>query len=174
MFAAEPDPPDDVALADAAARLGDALRARGLRIALAESCTGGWIAKLLTDIAGSSDWFERGYVTYSNRAKSQDLGVPATLLAAEGAVSEAAVRAMARGVCRVAGCQAALAVSGIAGPGGGSRDKPVGTVHFAFALGDREWAAVRRFGGDRDAVRRRSVAFALEEMSLALVSGEHD
>lgn len=170
MSVAESQPPSDADLAGAAARLGEALRSRGLRIALAESCTGGWIAKLLTDIAGSSDWFERGYVTYSNRAKTQDLGVPATLLAAEGAVSEAAVRSMARGVCRVAGCQVALAVSGIAGPGGGSRDKPVGTVHFAFALGDREWAAVRRFGGDRDDVRRRSVAFALEEMSVALAA----
>jgi len=170
MSAAESRPPSDADLARAAAGLGDALRARGLRIAVAESCTGGWIAKLLTDIAGSSDWFERGFVTYSNRAKTEDLGVPATLLAAECAVSEAAVRSMARGLGRVAGCQAALAVSGIAGPGGGNRDKPVGTVHFAFALGDREWAAVRRFGGDRDAVRRLSVAFALEQMSAALAS----
>ena len=136
----------------------------------AESCTGGWLAKLLTDIPGSSDWFERGYVTYSNRAKTADLGVPETLLAADGAVSEAAVRAMVQGARRAAGCEAAIAVSGIAGPGGGSREKPVGTVHFAFALGDRDWAAIRRFGGNRDAVRRRSVAFALEQMSSAVAS----
>ncbi len=170
MSAAELAPPDDVALARTAARLGEALRARGLRIALAESCTGGWIAKLMTDIAGSSDWFERGYVTYSNRAKTADLGVPATVLAAEGAVSEAAVRAMVQGLRRNSACTAAIAVSGIAGPGGGSPDKPVGTVHFGFALGDRDWAAARRFGGDRDAVRRHSVAFALEQMNAALAS----
>ena len=113
-------------------------------------------------------------MTYSNRAKTADLGVPETLLAAEGAVSEAAVRAMVQGLRRAGSCDAAIAVSGIAGPGGGSRDKPVGTVHFGFALGDREWAAVRRFGGDRDAVRRRSVAFALEEMSAALASPARD
>jgi nicotinamide-nucleotide amidase len=170
MSAAEAAPSDDLALARAAARLGEALRARGLRIGLAESCTGGWIAKLLTDIPGSSDWFERGYVTYSNRAKTADLGVAEALLATEGAVSEAAVRAMVQGLRRATGCQAAIAVSGIAGPGGGSRDKPVGTVHFAFALGDRDWVAMRRFGGDRDAVRRHSVAFTLEQMNAALAS----
>lgn len=174
MSAAEAQPPDDAALARAARRLGEALRAKGLRIALAESCTGGWIAKLLTDIPGSSDWFERCYVTYSNRAKTADLGVPEALLAADGAVSEAAVRAMVQGLCRATGCEAAIAVSGIAGPGGGSRDKPVGTVHFGFAQGGREWAAVRRFGGDRDDVRRHSVAFALEQMTSALQLAARD
>ena len=168
MSAAEIPAPDDQRLAQAAARLGDALRAGALRIALAESCTGGWIAKLLTDIAGSSEWFERGYVTYSNRAKIEELAVPEAVLAAEGAVSEAAVRAMVQGVRQATGSAAAIAVSGIAGPGGGSDAKPVGTVHFGFALGDREWAAVRRFAGDRDAVRRHAVGFALEQMVGAL------
>src|SRR5262245_11070302 len=116
ISAIEPGAPDDARLAQAAARLGDALRAGALRIALAESCTGGWIAKLLTDIPGSSDWFESGYVTYSNRSKSDALGVPAAVLAAEGAVSEATVRAMVQGLRQATGSAAAIAVSGIAGP----------------------------------------------------------
>jgi nicotinamide-nucleotide amidase len=113
-------------------------------------------------------------VTYSNRAKTDDLGVPEAVLGADGAVSEAAVRAMVQGLRGIPGCEAAIAVSGIAGPGGGSRDKPVGTVHFAFALGGRAWAEVRHFGGERDAVRRRSVAFALEEITAALMSPTRD
>jgi nicotinamide-nucleotide amidase len=168
MSPAEPGPPEDAALALAAARLGAALRSRSVCLAVAESCTGGWIAKLLTDIAGSSDWFERGYVTYSNRAKIEALGVSAALLAAEGAVSEPVVRAMVQGLRRAAGCAAALAVSGIAGPGGGSRDKPVGTVHFAFSLHEREWAVAQRFAGDRETVRRHAVIHALEQMTAAL------
>jgi nicotinamide-nucleotide amidase len=168
MSAAEAGPPDDDALARAAERLGSALRVGGHRLAVAESCTGGWIAKALTDIAGSSDWFEQGYVTYSNRAKSETLSVPGALIVKEGAVSEPVVRAMVQGVRRITNCAAAMAVSGIAGPGGGSAAKPVGTVHFAFLLGEREWAVRQCFAGDREAVRRHAVAFALLQMTAAL------
>ena len=151
-----------------ARKIGARLKAAGAKLVTAESCTGGWAAQVVTSVAGSSDWFERGYVTYSNRAKIEELAVPAAVLASEGAVSEAAVRAMVQGVRQATGSAAAIAVSGIAGPGGGSDAKPVGTVHFGFALGDREWAAVRRFAGDRDAVRRHAVGFALEQMVGAL------
>jgi nicotinamide-nucleotide amidase len=141
------------------------------RIVTAESCTGGWIAKALTDVPGSSQWFECGYVTYSNAAKLRDLGLDAALLEAHGAVSEATVKAMAAGALRVSGVDVAVAVSGIAGPDGGTPDKPVGTVWFAIgqrraagagtATGVEIVAHHRRFQGDRDAVRRESVVFAL-------------
>ncbi|HEY9067754.1 MAG TPA: nicotinamide-nucleotide amidohydrolase family protein, partial [Burkholderiaceae bacterium] len=108
--------------------LGDALRRAGLTIASAESCTGGLIAAACTGIAGSSDWFERGFVTYSNEAKTESLGVPAALIAAHGAVSDAVARAMAEGALAHSRAQIAVAVTGIAGPGGGSPGKPVGTV----------------------------------------------
>src|SRR5690606_25324764 len=117
-----------------AQQLGEALAARGWRITTAESCTGGGIAAAITDIAGSSAWFERGYVTYSNAAKSEMLGVSASLIAHYGAVSEAVVVAMARGACAASGCELGVAVSGVAGPGGGSPDKPVGTVWLACYL----------------------------------------
>jgi nicotinamide-nucleotide amidase len=130
----------------------------------AESCTGGWIAKVITDLADSSRWFERGYVTYSNEAKLQDLGVSKETLAAHGAVSEATVQEMARGALRETGADVAVSVSGIAGPSGGTPDKPVGTVWFAVAR--RNDAAVvsryQLFPGDREAVRRKSVHYALE------------
>jgi nicotinamide-nucleotide amidase len=144
------------------ARLADRLVSGGLRLAAAESCTGGWVAKVCTDAAGSSRWFERGFVTYSNEAKEELLGVRADTLARLGAVSEATVREMAAGALRHSRADVALAISGIAGPGGGSADKPVGTVWFAWAWRDGR-VAVRceRFGGDRDAVRRAAVATAL-------------
>ena len=116
-----------------AARLGESLLARGASVATAESCTGGWIAKTLTDVPGSSAWFGAGIVSYSNRAKHELLGVPEDLLAAHGAVSEPAVLAMVDGCLHRSGADFAVAVSGIAGPDGGSEDKPVGTVWFAFA-----------------------------------------
>jgi nicotinamide-nucleotide amidase len=148
-----------------AARVGQRLRRGKRRVVTAESCTGGWIAKALTDVAGSSEWLESGYVTYSNAAKTRDLGVPARTLSRHGAVSEETVRRMARGALRVSGAAAAVAVSGIAGPDGGSADKPVGTVWFAVAVREakavRLASARRRFRGDRERVRRKSVEFAL-------------
>jgi len=133
-----------------------------VRIVTAESCTGGWIAKAITDLADSSRWFERGYVTYSNEAKTQDLGVSKETLDAHGAVSEATVREMALGALRAAGADIAVAVSGIAGPSGGTPQKPVGTVWFAVARGNDVTSSPRLFPGDREAVRRGSVQYALE------------
>lgn len=136
-----------------------------LHIVTAESCTGGWIAKVFTDLAESSHWFERGYVTYSNEAKMQDIGVSKETLAGHGAVSEATVREMALGALRATGADVAVAVSGIAGPSGGTPDKPVGTVWFAVARGS-DGAVLHSsrqiFPGDREAVRRSSVQYALE------------
>lgn len=154
----------DEQLADLAARLGRALDARNLRVATAESCTGGWIAKALTDIPGSSRWVEGGVVAYSNSAKSSLLGVPAGTVAAHGAVSEAVVRAMAEGARARFGVPLTVAVSGVAGPDGGTSDKPVGTVWFAWANGRETSAARERFSGDREAVRRETVAFALRRL----------
>ena len=151
----------DAELAALAVRLGRALEARNLRVATAESCTGGWIAKALTDIPGSSRWLEGGVVAYSNSAKSSLLGVPAGIVAAHGAVSEPVVRAMAEGARARFGVPITVAVSGVAGPDGGTPDKPVGTVWFAWANGRETTAAVERFAGDREAVRRASVDFAL-------------
>jgi nicotinamide-nucleotide amidase len=160
---------DDRAISDLARRLGERLAAVDALAATAESCTGGWIAKALTDIAGSSAWFERGLVTYSNTAKQDLLGVSADLLVRHGAVSEAVVRQMAEGV--LARCPATLvvAVSGVAGPGGGSADKPVGTVWFAWAgIGGPTGSARQRFAGEREAVRRQTVVYALQGMLARL------
>jgi nicotinamide-nucleotide amidase len=135
------------------------------RLVTAESCTGGWIAKALTDVPGSSQWLECGYVTYSNSAKMRDLGVSAATLARDGAVSEATVREMAEGALGVSGAEGAVAVSGIAGPDGGTPGKPVGTVWFAAACapahGGQCLCEMRRLLGDRDQVRRQSVEYAL-------------
>lgn len=145
-----------------ARRLGEALKARGWKLATAESCTGGWVAMELTAIAGSSDWFERGFVTYSNEAKRELLGVQEVTLLKHGAVSEQAAREMAAGALGRSHAQAALAVTGIAGPAGGSAQKPVGTVCFAWAVGSNIRSETRRFDGDRESVRRQSVVRALE------------
>jgi nicotinamide-nucleotide amidase len=154
---------DDAALAVLAVKLAQRLLARELKLATAESCTGGWIAKCLTDIAGSSEWFERGFVTYSNAAKQDALGVSAETLSLHGAVSEQCVREMAAGVLRHSQAQAAVAVSGVAGPAGGSADKPVGLVWIAWAWPNRS-VSVKccHFGGDRGAVRRAAVLTALQ------------
>ena len=145
-----------------AAQVGELLRTNGQRLATAESCTGGWIAQCLTAIAGSSEWFERGFVTYSNDAKREMLGVEADTLVAHGAVSEATAAAMAAGALRHSRADWALAVTGIAGPGGGSADKPVGTVCFGWAAVDgRVDTQTVRFAGDREQVRAQSVAHAL-------------
>ena len=143
------------------AQLASALTARGWTMAAAESCTGGLIAGACTDRAGSSDWFECGFVTYSNAAKTDLLGVPADLIAAHGAVSEPVARAMAAGALAHAPVQVAVAVTGVAGPSGGSADKPVGTVWFGWATPDGVATEHQRFSGDRAAVRRATVAHAL-------------
>jgi nicotinamide-nucleotide amidase len=141
-------------------------RAKNLKIAAAESCTGGLIAGLLTEIAGSSDVFERGFVTYSNQAKEEMLGVPPALLAAHGAVSAEVATAMAQGAIRNSSAGLAVAVTGIAGPGGGSDDKPVGLVHIAAARGDTFIHRECRFGAiGRSEVRLATVAAALELLS---------
>lgn len=148
-----------------AQRLGEKLLGLGLSISVAESCTGGWIAKVITDIPGSSAWFDRGFVTYSNAAKSQMIGVSAQALDAHGAVSEPVVREMVAGVLAHSHAEVAVAVTGIAGPGGGSPDKPVGTVWFAWALPGRPLHVRRfQFAGNRDEVRHQSVRVALEHL----------
>ena len=145
-----------------AQQVGAALKARGLKLVTAESCTGGWVSMALTAVAGSSDWFERGYVTYSNAAKRDDLGVQEETLRRHGAVSEETAREMAAGALKRGGGQAALAVTGIAGPAGGTPAKPVGTVCFAWAHGSKISSETRRFDGDRESVRRQSVLHALQ------------
>ncbi|HLU77504.1 MAG TPA: nicotinamide-nucleotide amidase [Burkholderiales bacterium] len=153
----------DAELNALARRVGTALQARGLMLATAESCTGGGIACALTDIAGSSAWFERGFVTYSNEAKQEQLGVSAATLAQHGAVSEPVALEMASGALRHSRAQAALSVTGIAGPAGGTAQKPVGMVCFAWALpGQAPIAVTHHFKGDRAGVRRGAVAFALQ------------
>lgn len=149
-----------------AQRVGRHLLARGARVVTAESCTGGWIAKALTDVPGSSQWFAEGYVAYSNRAKQRDLAVGAAALRRHGAVSREVVRQMARGALRRSGADVAVAVSGVAGPDGGTPDKPVGTVWLCWAVRRKRAVAMRdrllRIRGDREAVRRRSVVVALQ------------
>ncbi len=155
----------DISLRRLTMRVAKRLRRAGLTIVTAESCTGGLLAKCLTDIAGSSDYFDRGWVTYSSDAKRSELGVPASTLARHGAVSEAVALAMAAGALRRSQARVAIAVTGIAGPAGATPGKPVGTVWIAWGLRRRgriEVYAVRfRFRGGRDAVRRQSVAAAL-------------
>jgi nicotinamide-nucleotide amidase len=159
------------ALTALALLVGAKLRARGLMLATAESCTGGWVAQAVTAIAGSSDWFERGFVTYSDAAKQEMLGVSAGTLAAHGAVSEQTAREMASGALAHSRAQTALAINGIAGPGGGSAEKPIGMVCFAWALPDGKTSAqTRHFKGDRESVRRQSVMLALQGL-LDLLEG---
>lgn len=158
--------PGDAAIRRLVARVATRLRSAGETIVTAESCTGGFLAKCLTDLPGSSDYFERGWVTYSNQAKQEELGVPASRLARFGAVSEEVALTMVRRALGRTDAQHAVAISGIAGPAGGSRAKPVGTVWIGW--GYRRAGRVRihatryRFRGNRDAIRRRSVAAALE------------
>jgi nicotinamide-nucleotide amidase len=145
-------------------QLAQALMAKGWMLATAESCTGGLIAAACTDIAGSSEWFERGFVTYSNEAKTELLGVDAALIEAHGAVSEVVARAMAFGAVRHSHAQVGVAVTGVAGPGGGSKDKPVGTVWFGFSVDGLLTSETRRFDGDRAAVRAATVRHALQRL----------
>jgi nicotinamide-nucleotide amidase len=153
-------------------RIAQLLRLRGERLVTAESCTGGLIAAACTSVAGSSDWFERGYVTYSNAAKTESLGVPAALIAARGAVSEPVARAMAEGALQHARADWSLAVTGIAGPGGAVPGKPVGTVWLALGhRGHTSVAWLLHCPGDRGAVRMRTVERALAELLRALEAG---
>ena len=141
--------------------LATQLRRRGWLLATAESCTGGLIAAACTDLAGSSDWFERGFVTYSNAAKTELLGVPAALIAQHGAVSEPVARAMAEGALAHSRAQLSVAVTGVAGPSGGSADKPVGTVWFGWCVGGQCSTERQLFAGDRASVRAQSAQHAL-------------
>jgi nicotinamide-nucleotide amidase len=143
--------------------LGGTLHSRGLKLVTAESCTGGWIAQAVTAVPGSSHWFDRGYVTYSNAAKRDELYVSEATLQRYGAVSEECVRELVTGALERSGCDVALAVSGIAGPGGGTAQKPVGTVCFGWgARGAQAMSATRLFSGERASVREQAVAFALQ------------
>ncbi|EXI85207.1 MAG: Nicotinamide-nucleotide amidohydrolase PncC [Candidatus Accumulibacter regalis] len=154
---------DQRSLEALAAAVGELLLANGECLATAESCTGGWVGQCATAIAGSSRWFERGFVTYSNEAKIEMLGVDAELLVAQGAVSEATAAAMALGALRCSRADWALAITGVAGPGGGSPSRPVGTVCFAWAGPQGRLDTERRcFAGERAAVRAQSVAHALQ------------
>lgn len=145
-----------------ALELSDKLRARGWMLATAESCTGGWVGELLTSLPGSSHWYERGFITYANAAKVEMLGVPPELLETHGAVSEETAMAMAAGALRHSHAQATLAISGIAGPGGGTPQKPVGLVCYGWALDDGTvMSSTCRLDGDREEIRSRAVAAAL-------------
>ena len=148
--------------------LADLLIEKSWKLATAESCTGGLVAAACTDMAGSSAWFERGFVSYSNAAKTEMLGVDAALIARYGAVSEQVVRAMACGALLRSQAQVALAVSGIAGPGGGSADKPVGTVCLSWAMPQGVVSEVQHFPGDRNAVRAATVNRALQGLCQLL------
>lgn len=159
------------ALEALAAEAGEALRTHGWMLATAESCTGGWVAQALTAIAGSSEWFDRGFVTYSNAAKVEMLDVSAETLERHGAVSEAAVAEMARGALRHSHARVACAISGIAGPTGGSDSKPVGTVCFAWSwVGGETRCETRYLPGDRREVRARAVRHALEGVLARLTA----
>jgi nicotinamide-nucleotide amidase len=162
----------DAAMLALGERVGEAFTRRRWMLVTAESCTGGWVAKVLTDVPGSSQWFERGYVTYSNAAKSELLAVTPQMLGEHGAVSAETVAAMARGALAHSRAHVAVAVSGIAGPDGGSANKPVGTVWFGFAgPADDITTETRHFSGDREAVRRAAVRHAL--LGLLAIAGQN-
>ncbi len=153
---------------DVCAALADALRARGWRMTSAESCTGGLVAASCTSLAGSSDWFERGWVTYSNLAKTTELGVDAELIEAHGAVSEAVARAMATGAVEHAAVDCALSITGVAGPGGGSAAKPVGTVWFGWVTTKGVFSERLLLPGDRTAIRVAATRHALDGLLIRL------
>jgi nicotinamide-nucleotide amidase len=153
-------------------QLAEVLVAQGCKLATAESCTGGMIAAACTDLSGSSQWFERGFVTYSNEAKVDCLGVDAALINQHGAVSEMVARAMAFGAVRHSLAQASVAVTGVAGPTGGSKDKPVGTVWFGFHVDGRLTSETCHFDGDRAAVRTATVQHALRRLLALLTPAE--
>ncbi len=150
--------------------LADLLQRKHWMMATAESCTGGLIAGACTDLSGSSNWFERGFVTYSNEAKTEMIGVDATLIAAHGAVSEEVARAMAEGAVARSNAQVAVAVTGVAGPTGGSPEKPVGTVWFGWSVNGQVRTERRRFDGDRAAVRAATVRYALQMLATLIAA----
>jgi nicotinamide-nucleotide amidase len=156
---------------DLARRIGGRLKAAAAVLATAESCTGGWVAQAVTSVAGSSAWFDRGFVTYTNAAKRELLGVLAETLERHGAVSEQTAREMALGALQRSAATIAVSITGIAGPGGGSADKPVGMVCFAWATARGLTSETRRFSGDREGVRRQSVIRALEGVLATLDGG---
>ena len=160
------------AISQLAAQLGQDLRALGAQVTTAESCTGGGIAEAITRIPGSSAWFEAGYVTYSNAQKTLQLDVPPGLFASVGAVSRKVVEAMARGAQQKSSARFSVAVSGVAGPDGGSAEKPVGTVWLAWANGEQLITCKRLFAGDRDAIRQQTVEAALAGL-IRLAAGEN-
>jgi len=153
---------DDNELQHLASVMAERLAGTGQMLATAESCTGGWVAKICTDLPGSSSWFERGFVTYTNDSKQEMLGVSAETLERYGAVSEQTVKEMAAGALEHSRAQLSLSISGIAGPGGATPGKPIGTVCFGWALEGSVHAETRCFAGDREAVRRQAVAHALK------------
>lgn len=145
-----------------AQKIGNELKARNLTLTSAESCTGGWVGQVVTSVPGSSHWYDRGFITYTNQSKRELLGVSTDVLARFGAVSEQAARAMADGALQNSRARVSLAVTGIAGPGGGTAEKPVGLVCFAWAGNNRDTLSSRRqFEGDRESVRRQAVELAL-------------
>ncbi len=161
----------DLTLIPLASELGAALKARGLMLAMAESCTGGMVAQAITSIAGSSTWFERGFITYSNAAKIEMLGVSGKTLEQFGAVSEQAALEMATGALKNSHAQIAGSITGIAGPDGGTPEKPVGTVCFAWAtLGDVTSTATKQFQGNREEIRQQSVIFMMTELIEKIAS----
>jgi len=152
-------------LLHAAEALAEQLESRSLILATAESCTGGWVSQALTEISGSSNWFERGFVTYSNEAKQEMLGVPSSVIEQQGAVSRETACAMVAGALKYSHANVALSVTGIAGPTGGTPDKPVGLVWFAWATAeDKIMAEKRIFSGDRHHIRQQAVLHAIEGM----------
>ena len=153
--------PTDSVVHQLAVRVGNALRDTRLMLTTAESCTGGMVATAITDISGSSGWFERGFVTYSNQAKTEMIGVPAELIDKHGAVSEPVARAMAEGALRNSRAQVSLAITGIAGPGGGTETKPVGMVSFAWSNRLSTSVETHVFKGDREQIRVQAATHAL-------------
>jgi nicotinamide-nucleotide amidase len=155
-------------LIELAARVGETLKTHGLMLATAESCTGGGVAQAITEIPGSSAWFDRGFVTYSNASKMALLDIPASALEAHGAVSRETAAAMSTGALRHSDAQVALSTTGIAGPDGGTPDKPVGTVCFGWVLGEKLMTERVQFSGDRHAVRTQSIEHALRGLLVFL------
>ncbi|SAK43084.1 competence-damaged-like protein [Caballeronia catudaia] len=156
--------PTDTVVHQLAIRVGNKLRDERLMLATAESCTGGMVATAITDISGSSAWFERGFVTYSNLAKIEMIGVPAALIEQHGAVSEPVAKAMAEGALRNSRAQVSIAITGVAGPAGGSEAKPVGTVSFGWSNRLHTGVETQHFKGDREQVRSQAAAHALRKL----------
>lgn len=163
--------PTDQDLADLAQTLGEKLRQSKKLLATAESCTGGWVGKVITDVPGSSHWYDRGFITYTNESKQEILGVPAEIIRTHGAVSEQTAKAMVEGVLRQSHADVVLSITGIAGPGGGSETKPVGLVWFGWGqrAGDIQTQS-HTFPGDREAIRRQAVQHSLSILEKYIVA----